>query len=125
MTDEVNKGGRPRKELDYDLLDACCEIMCTGEECAALQGMSYDTLDRRLKEEHDLSFADYFKQKSAPGKMSLRRKQYSAAMEGDKVMLVWLGKNWLGQADKIETEHAELPPLTINVVDATPKPDLS
>lgn len=121
MTDEVNKGGRPKKEVDYDLLNASCEIMCTGEECAALQGMDYDTLNNRLKEDKGVGFSEYYRQRSVSGKMSLRRKQYETAMEGDKTMLVWLGKNWLGQTDKIETEHKELPPLTINVVDATPK----
>ncbi len=84
-----------------------------------------DTMFRRIKEEKGITFAEYYKQKSAAGKMSLRRKQFTAAMEGDKTLMVWLGKNWLGQTDKTETEHKELPPLTINVVDATPKPDLS
>jgi hypothetical protein len=125
MSEEQTKMGRPRKEMDWNLLDSCCEILCTEEECAALQDMSVDTMFRRIKEEKGITFAEYYKQKSAAGKMSLRRKQFTAAMEGDKTLMVWLGKNWLGQTDKTETEHKELPPLTINVVDATPKPDLS
>ncbi len=31
--------------------------------------------------------------------MSLRRRQYSAAMDGNSTMLIWLGKQWLGQKE--------------------------
>ncbi len=34
--------------------------------------------------------------------MSLRRKQWRAAEEGNTTMLVWLGKQYLGQKDKSE-----------------------
>ena len=36
------------------------------------------------------------------GKASLRRKQYEVAMGGNCTMLVWLGKQYLGQTDKID-----------------------
>jgi hypothetical protein len=51
--------------------------------------------------------------------MSLRRKQYSTAMEGNATMLVWLGKNWLSQTDKMDTTSSDgslTPPTTINLV---------
>jgi len=51
--------------------------------------------------------------------MSLRRIQYSTAMEGNATMLVWLGKNWLGQTDKLDTTSSDgsmSPPTTINLV---------
>ena len=51
--------------------------------------------------------------------MSLRRKQYSTAMEGNATMLVWLGKNWLSQSDKLDTTSSDgsmSPPTTINLV---------
>jgi hypothetical protein len=45
--------------------------------------------------------ADYLEQKRLPGKVSLRRAQFSAALAGNKTMLVWLGKQWLDQRDHI------------------------
>jgi len=36
-------------------------------------------------------------------------------MEGNPTMLVWLGKNWLGQTDKLETAITQLPPIEIEL----------
>jgi len=108
MTEEKNKGGRPKIEIDWDQVDKMCAIHCTGEEQAAILEISYDTLNRRCHEEKSMSFADYFKQKSAGGKMSLRRKQYTTAMDGNTTMLVWLGKNWLGQSDTKDEGDTDL-----------------
>lgn len=93
---------RPRKEIDWKLVDSLCGIHCTGEEIASVLDVSYDTLQRRCQEEHKCGFADYFKKASANGKISLRRQQYSVAMKGNVSMLIWLGKNILGQKDAPE-----------------------
>lgn len=106
---------RPRKEVNWDQVETMCEIHCTGEEQAAILGMHYDTLDARCREEHGVSFSEYFKQKSAGGKMSLRRRQFTTAMDGNTSMLIWLGKNWLGQKDQSETETKDIPAININV----------
>jgi len=94
---------RPLLAIDWEKVDQMCAIQCTGEEIAGVLGVDYDTIASACKREHSCSFSEYIGQKKSPGKMSLRRKQYSAAMDGNATMLVWLGKNWLGQTDKIET----------------------
>jgi len=104
---------RPIIEIDWEQVDKMCAIHCTGEEQAAVLRVDYDTLNRACQREHDISFAEYFKQKASNGKMSLRRKQYTAAMDGNTTMLVWLGKNWLGQTDQIEPDAQDLPPIVI------------
>lgn len=101
---EKNLGGRPRKEIDYTLLDKLCSIQCTGEETASVLGMSYESLNNKLKEEGHGGFLEYFKKKSATGKMSLRRKQMETALAGNVGMLIWLGKQYLGQKDRIEQQ---------------------
>ena len=95
---------RPRKEIDYKLLDSLCQIQCTGEEIASIMGISYDRLNIHLKEEMGIGFKDYYKEKSASGRASLRRAQWKAAAEGNVVMQIWLGKNYLEQSDKREVE---------------------
>lgn len=99
-----NKGGRPKYQIDYETLDKLCAIHCTGEEIASILGVDYDTLNRRLKEEKHGGFTDYFKIKSAPGKMSLRRVQFETAMDGNTGMMIWLGKQHLGQKDTSRQE---------------------
>jgi hypothetical protein len=104
---------RPLKEIDWEQVDEMCRIHCTGEEQAGILGIDYDTLNAACKRERGVGFSDYFKQKASGGKMSLRRRQFTAAMDGNSTMLVWLGKNWLGQADQPETEAQDLPPIVI------------
>ena len=38
-------------------------------------------------------------------------------MDGNTTMLVWLGKNWLGQSDTPEPEPQDLPPIIIERAD--------
>lgn len=109
---------RPLAQIDWDQVDKMCAIHCTGEEQAAVLGVDYDTLNAACKREQGVGFSDYFKQKASHGRMSLRRKQYTAAMDGNTTMLVWLGKNWLGQSDQPETEAQDLPPIVIERADA-------
>lgn len=99
---------RPKKIIDWEMVKKLCAIHCTGEEIANIVDVSYDTLERHIKTEFKMGFAEYYKKHSASGKMSLRRKQYEVAMAGNTSMLIWLGKQHLGQADKQEIEqHGE------------------
>ena len=94
--------------IDWEQVNKMCAIQCTGEEIANVLGVDYDTLASACKRENKMLFSDYIGQRKSDGKMSLRRKQFSTAMEGNPTMLVWLGKNWLKQTDKSEvaiTEH--------------------
>jgi len=93
--------------IDWEQVDKMCAIQCTGEEIAGILSIDYDTLVRACKRELGVVFAEYIAQKKSGGKMSLRRKQYSTAMEGNATMLVWLGKNWLSQSDKLDTTSSD------------------
>ena len=111
---------RPTKNIDWEQVEMMCSIHCTGEEQASILGIDYDTLNKGCKRENGVSFTEYFKQKSAGGKMSLRRKQYTTAMEGNTTMLVWLGKNWLDQKDQPEPQNTNsdiIHNVTIELVD--------
>lgn len=101
-------GGRRKLSVNWEQVDKMCAFHCTGEEQAGILGISYDTLNRRCHEEKKMSFADYFKQKSAVGKMSLRRRQFTTAMDGNVTMQIWLGKNWLGQSDNSDENIIDL-----------------
>lgn len=108
--------GRPKRDLtesEWKQVKTCCEIHCTGEEIAAIIGIDYDTLNRNVIETHGVTFSDYFEQKSAGGKMSLRRVQYTAAQNGNTAMQIWLGKQWLNQKDKAEFSGDESSPIRL------------
>jgi hypothetical protein len=110
MADQTNipapkqrkKMGRPLIEIDWNVFEALCFCRCTLREISLYFKASEDTIERAVKREQKLSFAEYYAQKSAKGDVSLRRKQFEVALKGNPAMLIWLGKNRLGQADKAE-----------------------
>ena len=105
-----NKGGRPRKELtedDWNKLIAMIRIQCTQDEICGIFGMTAETLNTRIQERGEESFSTLFKKHSDEGRASLRRAQWKAATEDhNPTMLVWMGKQMLGQQDKLHTEHS-------------------
>lgn len=109
-----NKMGRPRIEIDREQFEYLCKIQCTLNEIASFFDCSMDTIERWCKREYEMTFADTFALKSGSGKVSLRRKQFQAALAGDKTMLVWLGKQMLSQTDKLDQNISG---IKVNIVD--------
>jgi AraC-like DNA-binding protein len=101
--------GRPCAVIDWRVVDRLCACACTRREIAAVLGIHEDTLSARIEEEFGLNFSAYFEQKSAPARVSLRHRQFQAAMAGNVAMLIWLGKQWLGQTEKVEQVNASDP----------------
>ena len=99
-------GGRPRFVIDYDAVEKLAGIQCTQEELASYLGCSVDTLTR------DAKFCGIYKSAMSKGKMSLRRHQWRALESGDKTMLVWLGKQYLGQSDRQTLANDKDSPIT-------------
>ena len=96
LPEDLQKRGRKPIEIDYDMAKKYASIMCTQSEIASLLGVSLSKL------EHDPEFLRIHKMGMEQGKASLRRMQYSAAKNGNATMLIWLGKQYLGQNDKQE-----------------------
>ena len=99
-----SKDGRPRIEFDWEEFDKLCMIHATEEEIAAWFRCSVDTVDRACKEKHGTTFAEYKAQKAGIGKVSLRRAQIQKALKGDNCMLIWCGKQYLGQKEPIRVD---------------------
>ena len=87
--------GRPKKEIDYTTVEKLANIQCTQDEIASFLGISTRTLQR------DEQFMELFNRGRENGKMSLRRIQWRHA-EKSVPMAIWLGKQYLGQRDKVE-----------------------
>ena len=103
----ANRGGRPRKEIDQNTFEGLCEIQCTLEEIAGVLRVSEDTVERWCQRTYELRFTDTYKKFSAHGKTSLRRHQFEVAAKGNATMLIWLGKQYLGQSDRPIAEEDE------------------
>lgn len=88
--------GRPRFIVDYDAVEKLAHIQCTYGEIASFLGCSVDRLKR------DEEFITRYKKGAEGGKMSLRRMQFKLA-EKNTSMAIFLGKQYLGQKDVVET----------------------
>ena len=98
--------GRPKKELDEEVIARLSQIGCTQEEIGSVIGISARTLQRR--------YADLVYENKNKGKASLRKKMWERALKGDPKMLIWLSKNYLNMVDKVHTTSTVEPlPLII------------
>jgi hypothetical protein len=99
--------GRPKKELDEEVIAKLSQIGCTQEEIGSVVGISARTLQRR--------YADLVYENKNKGKASLRKVLWKKALKGDPKLLIWLSKNELGMVDKIHTTSTVEPlPLIID-----------
>ena len=107
-----NPVGRPATPIDKNQFESLCNLQCTLEEIAGFFKCCDDTINNWCKETYGDNFSGVFKIYSQNGKISLRRHQFRLA-EKNPVMAIWLGKQWLGQTDKIEatTSFEDLTPL--------------
>ena len=85
---------RPKLKIDPKLVQDLAAIGCKTTEIATIVGASVDTLDRRYAAEIEKGRTNL--------RASLRRWQLEAAKKGNVAMLIWLGKQMLGQTEKIE-----------------------
>jgi hypothetical protein len=93
---------RPKKELPWDFIDDHLRAQCDGVAIASLLDMHPDTFYRAVMEKHGIGFTEYSRTKKTEGKELLRKKQFESAMGGDKTMLVWLGKQYLEQKERVD-----------------------
>lgn len=93
--------GRDKKVIDPDEVEKLSGIGCKDSEIADWFGIKQDTLR--------YNFADQLTKGREHLKQSLRRAQLSLALSGNAVMLIWLGKNILGQSDAPSDSQANTP----------------
>lgn len=110
-------GGRPAKTLTRDgwnLVSTLSQFMATDEEIAVALSDDYEqiSVDVLTNELNRDTFAEQKTKGKCRGKTSLRSWQFASAKNGNVTMQIFLGKNYLGQSDKAETEA---PDTQINI----------
>lgn len=103
--------GRPRIEISFEDFRKLCALQCTLTEIASFFDCSEDTIENWCKRTFKKTFSEVYKIYSASGKISLRRWQFRMA-EHSVPMAIFLGKNWLGQTDKVEQTVMEVEDLS-------------
>lgn len=92
---------RPLKEIDAKQFEKLCGLQCTKLEICGWFDITDKTLENWCKRTYGKGFSETFEEKRAAGKISLRRAQYELALKGNATMLIWLGRNYLGQSEDV------------------------
>lgn len=95
---------RRPKEIDQKQFENLCAMQCTKDEICGWFGITDKTLENWCKRTYKAGFSEVFHQKRGTGKISLRRYQWQMA-EKNASMAIWLGKQYLGQKDHVETTN--------------------
>lgn len=110
--------GRPKKEFDKKTFQDLVGLGCTQEEICWFfrdetgKSANIDTLTRWCKREFGMTFQEYFRQNGCMAlKIQLRRNQMNLS-KSSAAMAIFLGKNLLGQTDKVEQTIMEVEDLS-------------
>tara|TARA_Y100001938_G_C7946086_1_gene356829 strand:- start:322 stop:627 length:306 start_codon:yes stop_codon:yes gene_type:complete len=93
---------RPKKyNIDTKQVQKLASLGCTNKEMADFFGCSPDLLEK--------SYSVFLTKGRAEQRIRLRQLQWKSAEKGNVTMQIFLGKNMLGQQDKIETTELDEP----------------
>lgn len=96
---------QPKKELNYDALDALLQFKVSINFCADYLKVSKDTIMRRLKEDKGMTFTEYHNLQMEGTATKLQQKAIKMALEGNNTMMIFCLKNLAKWADKQEVTH--------------------
>ena len=89
---------RPKKyDIDPKEVEKLERYGCTNVEIADFYGCDESLISK--------SYSRNITKGKADLKYNLRKAQYDSAINGSVPMLIWLGKQMLGQSDKQEIDH--------------------
>lgn len=92
--------GREPLLFEWEKVETLLASGCTIEQAALSVGLTYSQLKTKVEKEKRISITEYADIQKQCGDFCLLRKQFELAMKGCVPMLIWLGKQRLGQADK-------------------------
>ena len=110
--------GRTLSSVDWEIVRKLASMYCTPSEISAVIGVPIRSLMS------DERFRSAFESGREIGKVNLRRMQFLKARDGNPQMLIFLGKNILGQREYWSGELTGKDGGAIEVADKT-RPSLS
>ena len=94
-----NKGGRGKlAPIDPESVRILAATQAPVRRIAAVMNCDEKTLRNR--------FRDVIERGREAGLSKLQQRQWQAAMDGNPTMMIWLGKQYLGQSDKAEVKQS-------------------
>ena len=101
---KLKRGGQARP-IPWAFIERMAAIQCTATEVIQVLGLAEATVYNACEREKGCSLGTYMDRYRSMGKMSLRRKQFKVAMDGNVTMLRWLGIQYLDQSPEVVMLH--------------------
>lgn len=102
--------GRPATPIDAAEVAEMAGLGFTTDDIGRRFGVSRDTIERR--------FMDELRAGRLNMQISIKRKQVEKALAGDNTMLIWTGKQFCGQRERIEHTGLDGAPMAVQVGNA-------
>ncbi len=91
-----------KKPFDWSKFDGMLIFDASKIACSQFLDVSPDTIERRVKEKHKMTFTAYKKIKLETTVLRLKQKMINKALKGDNVCLIFTLKNISDWSDKQE-----------------------
>lgn len=88
-------------KIDRDLIFKLATMHCSMQEIADCACTTVEILEKR--------YSGIIAKGRSEGKKSLRKAQMEKALSGDVRMLMWLGKQYLGQNENVQDTESNAP----------------
>lgn len=99
---ELKTPGRPKAAIDLAEVEKLGALHATDQEIADWFEVARSTITRRKSGK---KFREAIERGRSRGRVSLRRLQFEAAQDHNPAMLIWLGKQWLGQQQTLAVQQ--------------------
>lgn len=103
-TGKKDVGGRPRKQIDWDIVKNLCVEHHTMGEIAAILDLNINTIKDNCLRDHGITFPQFYRKYLDVGKSSIRKMLWEQAKKGNSKILLHQARHVLGQWDKQEVE---------------------
>lgn len=113
-----SKRTRGRKKIEwsdreFDVFEELCAKFCEQKEIANIMGVSIRWLNKLCKEHYfdmddgrPMTLSEVQDRFRCRGYLKVRDKQWEAIEKGNTTMLLWYGKNYLGQKDNPTVDNS-------------------
>lgn len=99
---------RPKADIDKKEVEKLASYGCTNVEIADFFGVTEGTIRK--------GYSEIITKGKSELKQRLRKAQIEHALKGNATLLIWLGKQLLGQTDNQDTENKDTQNITVSIV---------
>lgn len=96
---------RAKRKFDAEQVEIYGKFRATYETMAGHMGVSVDVIRKKMEDEES-DFSKAYKKGFSDCKLKLTEQQLYWAFKGNATLLVWLGKQYLGEAEQIGSNES-------------------